>query len=177
MTRKCVCQLCKKKGTTDNFHKVTDGQGRNKYYCNKEEYDGFIRNKEKRSLLLTFIVKSVLEYEEGQIIPPVLIKKIQTLHKFYDYEVIHECFNENLENIHYWIKHKKFENEYNMMCYIMKIIEGTINDVYVAWKFKSQRKINEESNELNVEIINDIDNVKTKNTSNGILDFLDDNDL
>jgi hypothetical protein len=36
MARKVTCQICKSKGDTDTFYKVTDDKGRSKYYCNKK---------------------------------------------------------------------------------------------------------------------------------------------
>lgn len=76
MARKCTCQICKTKGNTDSFYKVTDDKGKNKYYCSQLEYESYTLEKEKRNNLMKFIAEEVLGYEEGQIVPPVLIKKL-----------------------------------------------------------------------------------------------------
>ena len=179
MARKVVCKICSAKGNTDTFFKVTDDKGRSKYYCNQEEYENYLNEKTKRENLLKFIAEDVFNYEEGQIIPPVLIKKISDLHKFYDYEVIYECFKENNETIHYWIGVKQFANEYNMVSYIMKIIEGSINDTYGKWKFKKQQETKQENTSVDLDIMNQLDDKKekVKKDDDGILAFLDEEDI
>ena len=179
MARKVVCKICKAKGDTDTFYKVTDHQkGLNKYYCSKEECDTYKLEQEKRHDLMEYVAVEVLNYEEGQIVPPVMVKKIGELHKFYDYEVIKECFVKQKDDIEYWMNAKNFQNEYNMICYIMKIIEGNINDVYVKWKHKKKQEVKMENNNLSVDIMNDLENVKsTHKKEEGILSFLDEGDL
>lgn len=177
MAKKCTCQICKTKGTTDVFYKVTDDKGKNKYYCNKEEYDNFINEKIKRENLIKYIAEEVFQYEEGQIVPPVLLRKIKELHGFYGYEVIHECFKQNNETIQYWIKTKDFTSEYGMVSYIMKIIESNINDIFKDWKFVKQQQVKQETNELNLDIINELNTTKKIKKDNGILAFLDEEDM
>lgn len=177
MGRKCVCQICKKKGNTDEFYKLSKN-GKNKYYCSKEEYDQYQLNITKRYELLKFIAEDILEYENGQIVPPIMVKKIDNLSKFYDFEVIHKCFELKQNDIKYWIKTKEFDNEYGMSSYVMRIVENNINDVYEEWKRKKQT-IEKEKTELDVEIINEVMETKTtvKKANNGILDFLDEEDI
>ncbi|MFS0657495.1 hypothetical protein AB1L07_02555 [Niallia alba] len=179
LARKCTCQICKTKGFTDSFYKVTDDKGKNKYYCSQLEYESYTLEKEKRNNLMKFIAEEVLGYEVGQIVPPVLIKKIGTMNQFYDYEVIQKCFEVNKETIEYWLNNKNFTSEYGMISYILKIIEGNINDIHKQWKYHKQQTITIENTDLDVNIINQIETIvpKTKPVDNGILDFLDDNDL
>jgi hypothetical protein len=178
MARKVTCKLCKNKGDTDTFYKLTDEQGKSKYYCNQEEYDNWNNEKVKRENLIKFIAEDVFKLEEGQIFNPVLLKRIKEMNSFYDYDVIHECFQQNKDTIHYWMGAKQFSSEYNMICYILKIIEGNINDIYNQWKFKKQQEIKQENNSVDLDIMNQLDN-HTKNTKNegGILAFLDEEDM
>jgi len=180
MARKVVCKICRAKGDSDSFFKVSDEQGKSKYYCNKMEYETFINEKEKRDDVLKYIAIDVFNYDEGQFIPPVLIKKLNELHSFYDYEVIQECFKDNKDNIHYWIGAKNFTNEYNMVSYVMKIIEGSINDTYAKWKFKKKQETKQENTSVDLDIMNQLDNEKEKNSTKnngGILAFLDEEDI
>ena len=180
MARKVVCKICKAKGDTDTFYKVTDHQkGLNKYYCNKEEYDTYKEEQGKRHDLMEYVAIEVLNYEEGQIVPPVMVRKIGELHKFYDYEVIKECFVKQKDDITYWMNAKNFQNEYNMICYIMKIIEGNINDIYVKWKHQQRQKAKMQQDNVEVEILNDIETVKlgNKKEQNDIMAFLDEEDM
>lgn len=178
MARKVVCKLCKNKGDTDTFYKVTDEKGKNKYYCSQEEYDNYQHEKLKRENMLKFIAEEVFQYEEGQIIHPTMISKLSNLNKFYDNEVIHECFVMNKDTIQYWTSTKNFSNEYGMVSYIMKIIEGSINDVYNKWKHRKTQQVKQEVANLDVQILNDVKQVSHNNEStNGILAFLDEEDM
>lgn len=181
MARKVTCQICKTKGDSDTFYKVIDDKGRSKYYCNQNEYDHFMNEKIKREKLLEFVVLEVLGYEEGQTVNSILFKKLKELNNFYDNEVIHDCFREQKDNVQYWIKVNtdKGFNEFSNICYIMKIIEGNINDTYAKWKFKKQQEIKQENNSVDVYMINQLDNTNTPKKTNdtGILSFLDEEDI
>lgn len=178
MARKCTCAICKNKGTTDIFYRVDDGK-KVKYYCNENEYMTFILEKEKRMILLDYIANEILELAEGQIINPIMIKKISELKKFYDYEVILESFKLNKGNIHYWMNNKDFSNEYGMISYIMKIIEGSINDVYKKWKKQQEHQVKYENNylEIDLDVMNNLPNVNAKSNTTGIQSFLDEDDM
>jgi len=173
MSRKCTCQICKSKGDTDTFYKITNDKGLNKYYCSKEEFDNFQAKKEKRYNLLKYIAEEVLQLEEGQIVSPSMVKKISKLNEFYDFEVIHESFMVNLDTIHYWIKNKNFSNEYGMVSYIMKIIEGSINDIYNKWKHKKKTLIKQENHSVDLGVLNGIgsSNSMSKKTVEVYLNF------
>lgn len=177
MSRKCTCKICGNKGTTDTFYLVEDN-GKRKYYCNQEEYKHFINERNKREELIKYIAEDIFEYEEGQIVSPVLLKKIKQLNGFYDYDVILDCFRLNKDNIQYWMSAKNFSSEYNMICYIMKIIEGNINDVYVKWKFKRKQAQEQENNNVDLSIMDDLNVTHiAQQKDNGILSFLDEEDI
>jgi YHS domain-containing protein len=178
MARKVTCQICKTKGDTETFFKVTDDKGKSKYYCNQEEYESFQLEKEKRQRLIDYILLEVFNYEQGQTVNSILFKKLKELSVFYDVDVIHECFIEQNENIQYWIKNKEFMNEFNMICYVMKIVEGNINDTYKKWKFKKQQEMKRENNSVDLGFINQLDLITPKKSNdNGILAFLDEEDI
>jgi hypothetical protein len=178
MARKVVCKICKSKGDTDTFYKVKDvDKGISKYYCNKEEYDNYIDQKTKRETLLKYIAEDVMDYEEGQIIPPVMLKKIGELYKFYTYDVIQLCFELCKDDIQYWITTKNFTNEYGMVSYIMKIIESNINDTFKKWKYTQKQDIKQVSNNLDLGILNELNVKPTVKKDDGILDFLDEDDI
>jgi hypothetical protein len=178
MARKVVCKICKAKGDTDTFYKVKDvDKGISKYYCNKEEYDNYNDEKIKRETLLKYIAEDVMDYEEGQIIPPIMLKKIGDLYKFYTYDVIQLCFELCKDDIQYWITTKNFTNEYGMVSYIMKIIESNINDTYKKWKFEQRQKQKQDNSKLDVGIINEMPTKTVIKKTTGILEFLDEDDM
>ena len=177
MARKCTCKICKAKGNTELFFKVTDQKGKNTYYCSESEYENFINEKNKRKELLEYVAIEVLNYEEGQIVNPIMVRKISELHKFYDYEVIQECFKVNLDSIQYWMNNKNFTNEYGMVSYIMKIIEGNINDIFNSWKHKQRQQVRQSNETINLEIINDMTAKTGTKKKDDILSFLDEEDI
>lgn len=177
MSRKCICKICNKKGSTDKFYFVYDEKGKKTYFCSQEEYNSFMINKFKKEALLKYITVEVFQYEEGQITPPILVKKINELNQFYDYEVIHECFLICKDDIQYSIKNKRFNNEYGMVSYVMRIIENRINDVFNKWKDQVKQKIKQESSSIDL-LINGIDDIAiVRKDNNGILGFLDEGDI
>jgi hypothetical protein len=176
MSRKCKCYVCKKDGTTDTFFRVINEKGQNTYYCSESEYNLSVENKVKRKDLLTFVAEEVLNYEDGQIVPPVMVKKIGKLNEFYDYDVIKECFNVCKGDIQYWMSAKSFDSEFGMASYIMKIIEGKINDVYNRYKHIKKQEVKQENSSIDLSI-NDIDVKVTKKKNNNIMNFLDDEDI
>ncbi|UWD95645.1 hypothetical protein NX081_11095 [Bacillus velezensis] len=181
MARRCVCQICKANGTVDTFFRVSDDKGKNKYYCTKDEYETYINDKVKRKNLLNYIAKDVLNYREGQVIPPIFLKKIAELNRFYDYEVIQICFEKNQQTIQYWLTNKEFYNEYGMISYIFKIVESNINDVYKEWLHEQNQRMIEKNHHLDIAIVNqtnivDSTSLKQNNSPKNITEFLDGED-
>lgn len=180
MARKVVCKICKKKGESDTFYKVTNEKGLNSYYCSKEEYDEREREKNKRYDLLKYVAEEVLQYEDGQIVPPSMVKRIEKLREFYIYEVIKEVFFLHKENIQYWIRTKDFSNEYGMSSYVMTIIESNINDVYKKWKRQQEQQMKMDSMSIDTLLFNDSyieNNTGSKSDKKDISMFLDEEDL
>lgn len=178
MARRVKCRICGKYGTNETFYKVIDKNGKSKYYCNQEEYENHINEKKKRDNLIEYIHNEILLLEEGQIVNPIMIKKLNELHKFYDWEVIHKTFEKCKGSIHYWIENKNFSSEYGMISYIMKIIESHINDVYNEWKFKKEQERKIESNKIDLGLLNDLEIVNyVKDEDDNILEFLNEDDL
>lgn len=178
LARRVKCRICGKYGTNDTFYRVVEKNGKNKYYCSQEEYENHINEQNKRSNLIEYVHSEILMLEEGQIVNPIMIKKLNELHGFYDWEVIHKTFEKCKETIHYWMENKNFTSEYGMISYIMKIIESHINDVYDEWKFKKDQETKVENKKIDVSILNDIEiigHVAKKDDS--VLEFLDEDDL
>lgn len=176
--RMVKCKICKTKGDSDVFFRVTNEKGVNSYYCNQDEYEHMINEQQKRYDLLKYVAEDILAYEDGQIVPPSMVKKIGQLNEFYDFEVIYETFKQNKETIQYWINTKGFTSEYGMASYVMKIIEGNINDIYKSWKYKKQQEVKQENTFVDVELIEQMNEVKTVTKSDdGISGFLDEEDM
>ena len=137
MARRCKCKKCGAELTTDVAFKVVV-KDKNHYYCNESEYIKMQAEKLKKTEAMIYIFD--MFYNNDQLLPPVMIKKINALAKTYDYDVIKGTFESNKENLLYWwTLEKKFDSEYGKVSYIMRIIENNINDVYREIKVKKRQ--------------------------------------
>ena len=161
MARKCKCKKCGEQLTTDIAFKVVY-KGKNHYYCNENEYNKLQIQKAKKTETMTYIF-DMFGYNRDQLLPPVMIKKINTLAKTYDYNIIKDTFESNKKTLLYWwTLENKFDNEYGKVSYIMRIVENNINDIYESEKVK--RRQNEVSKSKI--IIQDEAIIKVKNIIN-----------
>lgn len=182
MARQVKCQICSNKGDSDVFYRV-EVNGKNKYYCSKEEYDSVQAEKNKYNELIEYVSDEIIGYEKGQKFPTSLTRRIAELHKFYSYEVIKYAFQFKKDDIIYYTKTKDFQSEYHMISYIMAIVEGNINDVYKAWKRKQEQELKANSivNTVDVNLFDEV-NEKAEikpiiKNNRDISAFLEDDDL
>lgn len=181
MARKVKCLHCGKQGDTDTFHKEVI-KDKNRYFCNEFEYLSYIEDleskliiKKRRNDLINWIVETYYDYEPGMLFPTTLSKRLNPLFDFYPIEVIKESFDVNNEVLSWASKNKDFTNEFSKTCYIMKIVEGSINDCYNKYKYKIKSEEQENKNTVTFDdsVFEDLEiNVVNKN-SNDISSFLD----
>lgn len=132
MGRKCRCCITNQIGTTDTFYRAADGR----YYATEEIYLTDCKRKEAHKELIDTLV-GFLGYEKGMIFPTVLSRKLKEL-SFYGDEVILATARECKPKIDWAFETKGFDNEYNRIAYMMAIIKGHINDVYLASRNKDE---------------------------------------
>lgn len=170
MARKCKCTHCKKELTTDIAYKVTVN-GKNKYYCTKEEYETIqneINNKNK-------CLETISTMLNIPFVPPMMIKEVNELTQFYSYIVIDRTFKDNEQNIRWFLDNKNNGSEYGKIKYIMTIIKNNINITYKKY-IKEQQQLAEmfkadENKEIDMDIINTT-NDKQGNDISDISKFL-----
>jgi hypothetical protein len=137
---------------------------------NNIQEDNFWWNK-----LYDYIKYEILSYDNQQQLPNYIIIKLKDLRngvtynkgegrksqykQGYDYNIILNCFLTCGDKIRWCINNKPFDNERKKFNYIMAIIEGSINDVYISMK--------------NKKIQNDILNRKTVDIDNKNYDIAD----
>src|SRR5574344_309602 len=169
MARKCKCTHCKKELSTDIAYKATIN-GKNKYYCTKEEYET-IQNEinDKNKCLET--ISTILNIP---FVPPMMLREINDLTKFYSYIVINRTFKDNEKNIRWFIENRDSGSEYGKIKYIMTIIKNNINTTYKKY-IKEQQQLVEmfktNDKEIDMDIIN-ITNDKQSNDISDISEFL-----
>jgi len=168
MARKCKCKKCGAQLTTDIAFKVVV-KGVNHYYCNEPEYNKLQAYKLKRRNTMSYIF-DMFSYNSDQLLPPVMIKKINVLAKTYDYDVIKETFKKDKKTLLYWWNlENKFTNEYNKVSYVMRIIENNINDTYKSMRIdKKQNEVSRSKVIIQDEALTKVKNIINKDISSFI---------
>ncbi|MEK4025350.1 hypothetical protein [Sporosarcina sp. FSL W7-1283] len=187
MARKVRCIYCRDYGTDETFYRVRKDSYSNRflYYCSEDEYKLDMENQRKKKEetrkykdLMQYIMEDIYNYEKGMVFPTSLTRRIQKLREFYDYETIKSAFKHSKEAINWALNNKRFENEYNKTSYIMAIVNGNINDVYLNNKrLESQREIQlQREKSVDVGLFNETVNSNTpikKSKLKDISSFLD----
>lgn len=181
MARKVKCTYCKKEGTNETFYKEVI-KGKNKYFCNHIEYELFEMNEakkqaetEERNNLIQWIMDEIYNYEKGMVFPKTLNGRVFELLKFYPCQVVKDAFISNYEVLTWAIKNKNL-SEFHMTCYVMSIVEKSINDIYLEFKRnqKQNDKVIEKS--VDVQLFDEVSNTTVINNTNNkdISHFLED---
>ena len=174
MSRKCKCKICGKQLTTDTAYKITNYNGKNTYYCSKEEYDEVNKKKEIENRCYNTI-STIMNIP---FVTPMLKKQIKKIVEFYDYPIIERTFKENEKAIKWFLDNNEDSSEYGKSRYIMTIIINNINGV--ARKYKEEQKrikqlFESNNNNNDISIINDLnDKQQIKRDVSDISEFLDD---
>lgn len=131
-----------------------------------------IAERESREKLLSYVSVNILSYDGSMFLPPSFLKRIKDMSEIYPYEVILQTFKDNEDTLLYWVNQDgKFKNENNRLSYMMAIIQNKINDTYLKWKVQERR--NKDDNTPNVEFeLMDLDMKSPTKSNSGIGDFL-----
>lgn len=184
MARKVKCTYCKKDGTNETFYKEVI-KGKNKYFCNHIEFELYEMNEakkqaetEERNNLIQWIMVEIYEYETGMVFPKTLNGRVSKLLNFYPVQVVKEAFVNNYEVLSWAIKNKDFASEFHTTCYVMTIVEGSVNDIYLEFKRKQSQdeKIDVVANKVDIDLYDEINSnpiIVNKNNKD-ISQFLDD---
>lgn len=113
------CQVCGEKIDKSTAYCVA-ANGRNKYYCNKTEYDKKILDNQQRAMIVD-LSKSYLNNTENT----ALHKEIKSWGE--DKAKIISFLTENRERIERSMR-KDFNNEYAKIRYFSAIVKNSIND-------------------------------------------------
>lgn len=172
MARKCKCKNCRTSLTTDIAYKVKEGD-KNVYYCSKEEYDTVIKEKEDKNRCITLLC----DVMRIPFAPPILIKEVNNLKQYYEYEVIIRAIKENGKTLNWFISNNADSSDYAKTRYIITVISNNINAIKKKYD-KEQKEIerlfskNDSVSDIQVDIINNI-NKNNNSRVTDISDFLD----
>jgi hypothetical protein len=169
MARVVKCQITHEIGNTDTFVKING-----KYYKSQDIYDQHKKTVELHKKIVDTIANEFLNYQQGQIFPTMLNKKLKEL-DFYPNEVILQTIEKNYDNIKYWMGTKNFSNDIGKISYIFAIIKNCINDIYKDWKRNKEIKVQE--NNTNIDLSLDIKEINTTQKGKDITSWLEEDDL
>jgi hypothetical protein len=135
---------------------------------------------------LYFYVKNLLGYDENQALSSTMVLRLKGLltNKFiennniestanYSYEVILNTFKLCSPDIQKALRTNSFKDERHRFNYVLKIVEGNINNMYM--RMKNIERAKEEAENTTVESVNHTGaeyQRKTKEVSNKLLDNL-----
>lgn len=178
MGRKCKCKICKNQLNTDTAYKVIIN-GKNTYYCNKEEYDIYYEDINKRKEEKEKCYDTICNILNIPFLTPMYIKQLNKLKEFYDYYTIERTFKECENNILWFLNKNEDSSEYGKSRYIMTIIINNINTIYKKIKKEKEEILdlfNKSNIENPIEVFNSIEERENKkdDTIVDITNFLDD---
>lgn len=175
MGRKCKCYLCKKELESKEAYVHTSisktGKLTTKKYCNEQEFIDYQKEMDFRKCIFDFM-KELLAYEENQILPTTINKKVSELHNGYSYEEIYETLGFCKETLTYWCNLEgKFDKEYQKISYIFAIIINSINEVSKKIKRENRLDTKTENHIIEVDLFDDVPITNTNKKD--ISSFLD----
>lgn len=174
MARMVKCKICGNKISSDIAYKTVINN-KNFYCCSETEFNYYSKEKLAKENLFQYIKIEIFNYKETQILPPIMIKKINEINNNYSYEVIFETIKRLKDNLRYWAtRDDKFSSDYQRACYIATIISNKINDIYkeIEKQKKRQEEVNNKPTVIDLDLMNSSSEViKTK--ANDISSFLD----
>lgn len=149
--RKVICRKCGKELYNVDAYQVIEGT-RKLYYCTEEEYKYIQKEKEQYNNCLEIVA----QITNVKFVPPVMIKKLKEIRRFYDYHIISRTFRECESTIKWSLENREFVNEFAQAKYITSIIANNIDkaDKKVRQEKKElERLFNKSNNNIGIEIM------------------------
>ena len=165
MLVKCV-DLNGEKRDREHCYKAPNG----KYYSSEEAY---LRIKEENDWRKKYIelLQSILKHDEHQKIPTLFLGKIKNTLSTYPAEAIYRTLEKEQKYLEWKIWDGSFKGESHQINYIIKVIEGNINDVYAGMMIEKKRNAIQTDNEVQ-EGLFDLEG--HKNTSTNVATLVED---
>lgn len=105
--------------------------------CSEEELQRYNKEIEYRKKIYETLL-DYMEYDVGQLIPNVVTRQIEELHKGYTYRVIYNVIRSMENSIRLAMK-KDFKSDFARGKYLIAMLSNNINDEYD--KLKREREI------------------------------------
>ena len=124
---KAKCQICKAPLDTNTAYKITDKNGKNKYYCNQAEYDAEEARKKKAKEDKDKADRLICDLFGYAIQNTQLFAEWRLWNKLKSDEIIHKYLVENKEYLQQ-ICNKSFEGEYQKIRYFSAVLKNSLRD-------------------------------------------------
>ena len=173
MGRKVKCRKCGKIMKNTEAYKVTKGN-KNEYYCNIFEYENMLKEKAIKDECMELVA----EVFNVKYCVPMIIKELNKIAKYYNYETIILTFKDKevKSTVEWFLDNNGFN--FGTVRYVFTIIENNIARV-----FKQRKKELEQiekmlngsgKNNIDINIMNDIEENETDKKKDivDISDFL-----
>lgn len=165
---RCKCKICGSELDTKTAYKVTDKNGKNKYFCSQSEFDAEEERKKKTAEDRDKVYRLVCYIMgENEIISTALYKEWQVWNKVSDNEKIAKYLEENKDYLCSVIA-RLSSSEYARIRYLSTIIRDKIK------AFKPKVEVVEKYKVVVEEVMYDATPSSTRNRRRGLADLEDD---
>lgn len=169
--RKVKCKNCKKELYNTEAYQVTEGTKKS-YYCTEDEYKEIQNEKLQYNNCLETVAKII----NSKFVTPIMIKKINELRQFYDYQIIERTFKECQQSIGWSLENRDFNNEFAKTKYIVSIVANNIQNIdkKVSQERKQMERLFRKDTNIDIDVMDTSTSRDIQNKSvSDISEFLD----
>lgn len=124
---KAKCQICKTPLDTKTAYKVTDKNGKNKYFCSQSEYEAEEARKKKAKEYKDKVYRLICDLFGYEIQNTQIFAEWNLWNKLKSNEIIYKYLVENKEYLKQ-ICNKPFEGEYQKIRYFSAVLKNSLRD-------------------------------------------------
>ena len=138
------CQICKTPLDTNTAYKITDKNGKNRYFCSESEYEAEEARKKKAKEDKDKVYRLICDLFGYEVQNTQLFAEWNLWNKLKSNEIIYKYLVENKEYLQQ-ICNKPFEGEYQKIRYFSAVLKNSLRD------FKPKVEVDKKS-QVKVEI-------------------------
>ena len=121
------CQICKTPLDTNTAYKITDKNGKNRYFCSQSEYEAEEARKKKAKEDNDKVYRLICDLFGYEIQNTQLFAEWNLWNKLKSNEIIYKYLVENKECLQQ-ICNKPFEGEYQRIRYFSAVLKNSLRD-------------------------------------------------
>lgn len=121
------CQICKTPLDTNTAYKITDKNGKNKYFCSQDEFEAEEARKKKAKEDKDKVYRLICDLFGYEIQNTQLFAEWNLWNKLKSNEIIYKYLVENKEYLQQ-ICNKPFEGEYQRIRYFSAVLKNSLRD-------------------------------------------------